>query len=103
MIWSIVLLICQIVGFLSLFTYAVTLLSQSFLGFWEQNLARKYGAKWALVTGGSSGIGYAIVQKLASQGINTVIVAYPDRLLTGNCGCIDSRENGGPQASVSIG
>jgi NADPH:quinone reductase-like Zn-dependent oxidoreductase len=83
MIWSIVLLVCQIVGFLSLFTYAATLLVQTLQGLFEQNLAKKYTAEWALVTGGSSGIGYAIVQKLASQGINVVIVAYPDRLLTG--------------------
>lgn len=83
MILSLVLFLCQLVGFLSLFTYAATLLTQSLRGLWEQNLAKKYQASWALVTGGSSGIGYAIVQKLASQGINIVIVAYPDRLLTG--------------------
>ena len=33
----------------------------------RQNLARKYGAKWALVTGASSGIGLAIVEALAAQ------------------------------------
>jgi NADPH:quinone reductase-like Zn-dependent oxidoreductase len=83
MLWSFVALICQIVGFLSLFTYAATLIAQSLRGLFEQNVAKKYMAEWALVTGGSSGIGYAIVQKLASQGVNVVIVAYPDRLLTG--------------------
>ena len=47
----------------------------------EQNLAKKYNAKWALVTGGSSGIGLSIVKKLARQGINVVVVAYPDAVL----------------------
>ncbi|ORX61344.1 NAD(P)-binding protein [Hesseltinella vesiculosa] len=47
----------------------------------EQNLKDKYQAKWALVTGGSSGIGAAIVKKLASQGLNVVVVALDDQLL----------------------
>jgi NADPH:quinone reductase-like Zn-dependent oxidoreductase len=41
----------------------------------------KYGAEWALVTGGSSGIGRAIVRHLASQGLNVVIAAVDDKLL----------------------
>jgi hypothetical protein len=36
----------------------------------------------ALVTGGSSGIGAAIVRKLAGQGINVVVAALPDAVLT---------------------
>lgn len=43
-----------------------------------QNFKTKYDAKWALVTGGSSGIGLAIANRLASQGINVVIAAFPD-------------------------
>lgn len=35
----------------------------------------------ALVTGGSSGIGAAIVRKLASQGLNVVVVALDDAIL----------------------
>ena len=35
----------------------------------------------ALVTGASSGIGLAITAKLASQGLNVVMVAMPDELL----------------------
>jgi short-subunit dehydrogenase len=45
------------------------------------NLKKKYAASWALVTGGSSGIGFAIVKRLAEQGLNVVIVAIDDALL----------------------
>lgn len=41
----------------------------------EQDLKKKYDAKWALVTGGSSGIGKELARKLLSQGLNVVIVA----------------------------
>jgi len=47
----------------------------------EQNLKEKYGAKWAVVTGASSGIGRALSEKLAAQGINIVLVALKDPLL----------------------
>jgi len=40
-----------------------------------QDLKKKYGAKWALVTGGSSGIGKELCRKLLSQGLDVVIVA----------------------------
>eukprot|EP00045_Choanoeca_perplexa_P004778 m.40591 g.40591 ORF g.40591 m.40591 type:complete len:336 (-) comp12761_c0_seq1:77-1084(-) len=45
------------------------------------NLKKKYKAEWALVTGASSGIGKAVVKKLAQQGINVVMVALDDKLL----------------------
>merc|ERR1719335_109390 len=40
-----------------------------------QDLKKKYGASWCLVTGGSSGIGKELARKLLSQGLNVVIVA----------------------------
>jgi short-subunit dehydrogenase len=45
------------------------------------DLKRKYNAKWALVTGGGSGIGKAIAFKLASQGLNVVLVSLDDDFL----------------------
>ena len=46
-----------------------------------QDLKRKYDAQWALVTGSSSGIGKSLASRLASQGLNIVMVALHDRLL----------------------
>jgi short chain dehydrogenase len=49
--------------------------------FCDQNLKRKYSAEWAVVTGASGGIGRAIVEKLADQDINVVMVALDDDLM----------------------
>ena len=46
-----------------------------------QDLKRKYDAQWALVTGSSSWIGKSLASRLASQGLNIVMVALNDRLL----------------------
>jgi len=46
-----------------------------------QDLKKKYNAQWALVSGGSSGIGRALVEKLAKMGLNVVVVALEDDLL----------------------
>ena len=46
-----------------------------------QDLKKKYGASWAVVTGGSTGIGRAICEELAKQGLNVVVAALPDKFL----------------------
>ncbi|KAI7863958.1 hypothetical protein BDF14DRAFT_1972343 [Spinellus fusiger] len=69
------------VGFLAVVPY-LALVAYGAYGCKEQDLKKKYNAQWALVTGGSSGIGAAIVRKLASQGLNVVIAALDDGLMT---------------------
>eukprot|EP00300_Choanocystis_sp_HF-7_P006793 c14913_g1_i1.p1 GENE.c14913_g1_i1~~c14913_g1_i1.p1 ORF type:complete len:353 (-),score=40.61 c14913_g1_i1:297-1319(-) len=72
--------LCLMVGTMTLYTYFVPLLISTWLHA-EQNLKTKYNADWAVVTGASSGIGRAIAEKLASQGINVVVVALEEPLL----------------------
>lgn len=45
------------------------------------DLKKKYGATWGLVTGAGSGIGKALAFKLASQGLNVVLVSLDDDYL----------------------
>jgi short-subunit dehydrogenase len=67
-------------GLISFFTYVIPWIYQTFF-FSQQDLKQKYHAKWALVTGASSGIGKALTEKLANQGINVVMVALDDQIL----------------------
>ena len=55
--------ISVVIGFL--YMSLVPHVIQTFLK--PQDLKKKYNAKWALVTGGSSGIGKALTEKLAAQ------------------------------------
>jgi len=66
-------------GAISVLTYIVPALFANLRG--VQNLCKKYSAEWAVVTGASSGIGRAIAEALAKQGVNVVIAALEDKLL----------------------
>ena len=72
-------LICVMVGLAGLLTLFLPGLVHICL--FPQDLKKKYGAEWAVVTGGSSGIGKSIVERLCQQGINVIIVAVPEKLL----------------------
>ena len=67
-------------GAVSVLTYVIPALFANVRG--VQNLRKKYSAEWAVVTGASSGIGRAIAEALAKQGINVVIAALEDELLS---------------------
>jgi short-subunit dehydrogenase len=71
--------LCGVVVATSLFLYLTPLFLLTYV-FGPQDLKKKYG-DWALVTGGSSGIGLSIAHKLAAQGINVCIAALDDQHL----------------------
>lgn len=68
-----------LLGSLAVLSYYLPLLVTWLLP--PQDLKRKYDASWAVVTGGSSGIGKAICVRLAQQNLNVVIAALDDDLL----------------------
>ena len=47
----------------------------------RQDLKKKYDATWALVTGGSTGIGRSIATELCEQGLNVCVCALEDDAL----------------------
>ena len=83
LLWNrFIYIIYALIGALGLVTLFLPSLYRTVCCFRPQNLQTKYNANWAVVTGGSSGIGKAIVEKLCSQAINVIILAVPDELLT---------------------
>lgn len=73
---------CMIFAFPALFWFVAYLLPQLYMAFRPvPDLKKKYDAEWALVTGAGSGIGKALAFKLASQGLNVVIVSLEDEFL----------------------
>lgn len=71
---------CVVLVTLLVLSYFVPHLAMGLLAR-KQDLKKKYGAEWALVTGSSSGIGKAIAENLAQQGISVVLVALADKML----------------------
>ena len=59
------------VGLFSFCSYVLPILLLACLP--VPDLKKKYGAKWALVTGASSGIGKSLARRLAQQGLNVVV------------------------------
>jgi short-subunit dehydrogenase len=70
-------------AFPTLFWIAAYVMPQLYMAFRPvPDLKRRYDdAKWALVTGSGSGIGKALAFKLASQGLNVVLVSLDDDFL----------------------
>lgn len=78
-VWSIFSYVASWVGIMTCLTYILIQGYQYLLP--RQDLKKKYNASWALVTGGSGGIGAAIIKRLAQQNLNVVVVALDDEFL----------------------
>eukprot|EP01134_Creolimax_fragrantissima_P005965 CFRG5965T1 len=78
---DLVMTVLASISVVSIASYLVMVILQSFV-FTEQDFKKKYSATWGLVTGSSSGIGRSIAERLASQGINVVLVALDDETFT---------------------
>lgn len=72
-------LIFSLLGTFQILTYLCPIVYLAFCPM--QNLKKKYNTNWALVTGGSSGIGKALCFELAKQDLNIVVAALDDELL----------------------
>lgn len=74
---------CLLTGIFAAISLTVFILPNIYFALFArpQNVRRKYG-DWAIVTGGSSGIGRALVERLLEQGVNVVVVALDNDLLT---------------------
>jgi short-subunit dehydrogenase len=76
------LVVSMMFAFPTLFWLVAYLVPQLYMAFRSvPNLKEKYSAEWALVTGGGSGIGKSLSFKLASQGLNVVLVSLDDEFL----------------------
>ena len=63
----------------SLLTYLLPFVAAAVMP--VRNLKKAYKAEWAIVTGGSSGIGLSLCNKLAGQGLNVIVAALDNDLL----------------------
>ena len=79
---------CYVSGVLCAISLALYLLPLFYLSFLagKQDLRKKYHASWAVVTGGSSGIGKQVVRELAMQ------VCFAEYTLTESVSFIDSKD-----------
>uniref|UniRef100_A0A336M119 CSON006173 protein n=1 Tax=Culicoides sonorensis TaxID=179676 RepID=A0A336M119_CULSO len=85
--------ICVGIVIAQIFRYVIPWLYKNFLGpyFFGKNFNfRKYG-EWAIVTGGSAGIGKAFAEKLAQKGMNLILISNVPHELDAVANQIESR------------